>query len=296
MDDLLWTITKLFGGVVGYGDVLWIVTSSVCLLLLAAAPRLVAADSGLESKARRAPLILLGLVMALALASGLPDWLGIPQVNDYATPWHVLLAFWLLSSVPVAFGFFRALHAGGRHPWLAGCCVVAGLLLGGVLIGATLRMEAYGVIAPAALLYAAPLPVGGVLLGWTLASGRPPYALYVVAWFMAVATVGLSMYLLQISTPMYQVAQLAGVPRFSPQYAGSVTIVREAIQVQVLISGIYCIVALALLVLPWPLAAAAMRRRLRRVAAARRTTSEPTCEANRQVTPLDDRRPVRRGA
>jgi hypothetical protein len=173
---------------------------------------------------------------------------------------------------------------------LAGCCVVAGLLLGWVLIGATLRMGAYGVIAPAALLYAAPLPVGGVLLGWALACGHRQYALYIAAWFMAVATVGLSSYLLPMSTSMYQVAQLAGVPRFSLEYAGAVTIVRAAIQTQVLISGIYCLVTLALLVLPLPLSAAALRGRLWRVAAARRTTSEQTYEANRQVTPLDDRR------
>jgi hypothetical protein len=289
MDGLLWTIAKLFGGVVGYGDVLWIATSSVCLLLLAAASRLNAADSGPGSKARRAPLILIGLVIGVALASGLPDWLGIPQVNDYATPWHVLVTFWLLSTVPVACGFFRTLPTGGRHPLRAGGYAVAGLLLGWVLIGATLRMGAYGVIAPAALLYAAPLPAGGVLLGWALACGRRRYALYVAAWFIAVATVGLSMYLLQMNTPMYQVAQLAGVPRFSPEYAGAVSTVRAAIQAQVLISAIYFIVALALLVLPLPRAAAAGRGRFWWVAAARRTTSEQTRAANRQVTLREDR-------
>src|SRR5205823_6978269 len=83
--------------------------------------------------------------------------------------------------------------------------------------------------------YAAPLPLGGILLGWALATTRRAYALYLAAWFVALAMVGLHLYLGEMSTPMYRVKYLSSVPAFNPEYPKAVAMVSEATQAEALI-------------------------------------------------------------
>jgi hypothetical protein len=209
---------------------------------------------------QRWPVVLLLVVIAASLAVGLSDWLGIPEVNDYTTPWHVTITFWALASVLPTLGFERLRP---RHPILALASSCVGLLLFVVLVGATLRMSVHGVIGSAAFLYAAPLPIGGILLGWALASGRRRYALYMAAWFAVAATVALRIYLFEMSTPMYRVERLSGVPTSSPEYASSLALVSAAVQAQLVTSIVYFAVALALLALPLGLSGLSARRRSR---------------------------------
>lgn len=68
MPDLLSLTVTLSGGLLGYGDAMWIGTLILCLLLLVAACELQIA--GPASKARRMPVVLF-LVIGLSLAIGL---------------------------------------------------------------------------------------------------------------------------------------------------------------------------------------------------------------------------------
>src|SRR5438105_2967827 len=141
MPDLIQIVLALSGGVVGYGDVLWILTIAVCCLLVLSAIKLLSehtAYSALGPGTRRWPLVLLWAVIGVSLAADLPDWLGIPNVDDYSTPWHVTILVWTLASVLPALAFFKARS---RHPGVAVLSTLAGLILSVALVGATLRMQ-----------------------------------------------------------------------------------------------------------------------------------------------------------
>src|SRR5438034_2502811 len=96
MPDLIQIVVALSGGVVGYGDVLWILTIAVCFLLVLSAIKLLSEQTAYSAPGpgtRRWPLVLLWVVIGVSLAAGLPDWFGIPNVNDNTTPWHVTILY-----------------------------------------------------------------------------------------------------------------------------------------------------------------------------------------------------------
>ncbi|MEO8286640.1 MAG: hypothetical protein ABI670_09415 [Chloroflexota bacterium] len=190
---------------------------------------------------------LLWVVIGVSVASSWSDWLGIPDIADYLTPWHMLFAFWTLASVFPALAFFWAAR---RHKFIAALFGFTGLLLFVLLVDVSLRMSVHGVIAPAALLYVAPLALGGVLLGWAIASRRRFQARYVVAWLVLMATLGQGLYLLEMSAPMYIVEHLLSVPTSSLEYAQSVSLVSQATWAQIRISAFYLVLSLALLLVP----------------------------------------------
>jgi hypothetical protein len=265
MPDLIQIVVALSGGVVGYGDVLWILTIAVCCLLVLSAIKLLSEHTAYSAPGpgtRRWPLVLLWAVIGVSLAADLPDWLGIPNVNDYTTPWHVTILCWTLASVLAALAFFKARS---RHPGVAVLSTLAGLILSVALVDGALSMQQYGVTAPAALLYAAPLPLGGILLGWALATRRRAYALYLAAWFVALAMVGQRLYLGEMGTPMYRVEHLSSVPAFNPEYPKAVAMVSEATQAEALISVAYCLAAIALLTLPLLFRAPTLQASMRRL-------------------------------
>ncbi|MEO8288277.1 MAG: hypothetical protein ABI670_17770 [Chloroflexota bacterium] len=245
MPDLIQVVLALSGGVLGYGDVLWMLAIAVCCLLSLSASKLVGQYT--TAGARRWPMVLLWAVMLASLCFGLADWLGVPDVDDSTTPWHVTIMLWVLASLPLALAFLRAWP---RHRLLALLCGGVGLSLFAAMVGTSLRLWEHGVTGTAALLYAAPLPLGSVLLAWTLTSGRRRYALYIAAWFVVLATLGLRLYLYEMSTLMYQVEQYSAVPSSSPEHARLLVLAGQATQAEVWISVLYFAVALALLIIP----------------------------------------------